>query len=361
VSQPTKDGFTYTAEYGLRIGNDHRKSFANNMDAAYLAKGREVVVGGIADGCGGTGEHSEVSALFFIEWLCKRLLSLLEGPTGPTPISLQSAIDTLWNEYLESLQAMLDMQFKNLPKHDAVTDIKAKRNFADRVMLHTVVMYVAMYDHANNAWQAYLIYRGDGYVIVDDSMINIEDIEGANYGGVLYPTLALQIFDGFLSKSAQEAAHQSFGMVDLGVSGINWRRIGVASDGLRFLTNDMLNDIAFPPYKDQSQVPAGHGKATTAITEAINWAIRDTRLVLGDDLSITNFIVTSLNQPASEHVAVEEAVTELDVIPVIIDGGLSPQSETENTGNQDVAEPNISQAQVDANVIQAVIKGAFNL
>lgn len=354
MSQSNKDGYTFTAECGIRIGSDHRKAFANNMDAAYVARGREVVVGGIADGCGGTGEHSEVSAIFFIEWLCKRLVSLLEGPTGPTSISIEQAVNTLWNEYIESLQAFLDMQFKNLPKHDAVTDIKAKRSFADRVMLHTVVMYVSMYDHNNKVWQAFLIYRGDGYVIVDDNMINIEDIEGVNYGGVLYPALALQIFDGFLSRSAQEAAHQSFGLVDLGVSGINWRRIGVASDGLRFLTNDMLDEIAFPPYKDQSLVPPGHGKATTAITEAINWAIRDTRLSLGDDLSIVNFIVTSLNQPESIS---EPVVTEIDLSPVIIDGGSSPQSETENTGNQNV----INQTQVDANVIGAVIKGAFSL
>lgn len=333
MSQLTKDSYTYTAECGIRIGNDHRKAFANNMDATYIARGREVVVGGIADGCGGTGEHSEVGALFFIEWLCNRLLSLLEGPTGPTPINLQQAVDTLWNEYIESLQAMLDMQFKNLPKYDVVTDIKAKRNFADRVMLHTVVMYVAMYDHHNKSWQAYLIYRGDGYVIVDDNMINIEHIEGTNYGGVLYPALALQIFDGFLSKSAQEAAHQSFGIVDLGVSDINWRRIGVASDGLRFLTNDMLDEIAFPPYKDQSLVPSGHGKKTTAITEAINWAIRDTRLSLGDDLSIANFVVTSLNQPESQHIS-EMVVTELDLPSVVIDIESNDQPLVSNEGNE---------------------------
>lgn len=310
MSQSTNtkhNGYTFTADYGTRIGNYHRKGLSNNMDAVYLHKGSQVVVGGVADGCGGTGEHSEVSALLFIPWLVDRMHSLLESPTGLTGKSISEASKQLWYEYIPKLQSILDFRYSGMEKPDLIT----QREYLDQIMLHTVVLYVVIFNQENDYWDCYFVYRGDGYIVIDDQMVNLESLEETKHNGVLYPALALSAYQQWLkttTPTTAELATRSFDIVHIGNSRKNWHRIAVSSDGLRFLHNGQLDRYVFPEFKPLDPNPAPGVKQVTSITEAINWGVKDVDISPDDDMGIVNF-KTFPPPSAPEPVVISERVT----------------------------------------------------
>ena len=240
--------------WGNQIGMPHKRTNSNNMDAYSVERSRGVVISGIADGSGGTGEHSETYAKIMIHWLTLRARVLVEGLgsqyNGVESIKNVSSI--LWDDYQRNLNKLLNIAFDGIP-NEVVQEIltqednrNRKLKYVDEFMLHTAVLLIVILNEKTGRWDAYLLYKGDGFVVRNDEVMNFDNIIKPKHTGVMYPALGLNVYQGILRAENEATARAGFELVTLGSSGEKWSRLAIASDGLRFVMPDMYNEIIFP-------------------------------------------------------------------------------------------------------------------
>ena len=283
--------------WGNQIGMPHKRTNSNNMDAYSVERSRGVVISGIADGSGGTGEHSETYAKIMIHWLTLRARVLVEGLgsqyNGVESIKNVSSI--LWDDYQRNLNKLLNIAFDGIP-NEVVQEIltqednrNRKLKYVDEFMLHTAVLLIVILNEKTGRWDAYLLYKGDGFVVRNDEVMNFDNIIKPKHTGVMYPALGLNVYQGILRAENEATARAGFELVTLGSSGEKWSRLAIASDGLRFVMPDMYNEIIFPLVNfdlDQAE-------QDKSIGTAMYWAIKDRRFSPDDDLAIVSVMTQS--------------------------------------------------------------------
>lgn len=281
---------------GNQIGGPHKRKGSNNMDAYAIQRGRGCNVTGVADGSGGTGLYSEAYAEIMINWLTLRLRVLVEqlGSQYNGTESIKAVGNILWDEYQQNLAKLLNIAFDGIPngyiEETLATDGRDRKvKYADEFMLHTAMLLVTVLNTRTGNWDAFLLYKGDGFIVKNSEVIHVDKINPPKHSDVMYPALGMGVYHGRLRSEVEKIARAGFEFISLGSSGIDWNRLAVASDGLRYVMPDMYDEIIYPyinPNLDQKD-------KDNAIGTAIFWALKDRRLGLDDDLAIISIMTQS--------------------------------------------------------------------
>lgn len=340
--------------WGNQIGMPHKRNGTNNMDAYAVERSRGCIICGIADGSGGTGVYSETYARIMINWLTLRARILVEnmGSRYSGVDSISAMADQLWSEYQKNLNNHLNLAFDGISS-DVINEIVEKQDdrnrklkYVDEFMLHTALLLIIILNEKTGNWDAYLLYKGDGFIVRNESVMNVDKIITPKHTGVMYPALGLSVYQGILRPENEKTARAGFEFVTLGSSGDKWNRLAVASDGLRYVMPDMYEAIIFPYYNtnlDQKD-------RDNSIGIAMQWAIKDRRFSPDDDLAIVSVMTQSYidevnrsieraieaqakiaqetldkafipveQTPDAKDTTVDNVTTELDLPPVIDD------------------------------------------
>lgn len=282
--------------HGNQIGGPHKRKGTNNMDAYAIQHGRGCKVVGVADGSGGTGVYSEAYAEIMINWLTLRARVLVEqlGIHYNGEASILDLGATLWEDYQRNLTQHLNLAFYNIPedvqKEVTHQDDRGRRlQYSDEFMLHTALLLITIFNTKTSNWDAYMLYKGDGFIVVNTEVNPVDKINPQPYTDVMYPALGMAIYHGRLRPENEKIARKGFEFINIGSSGVRWNRLAIASDGLRYLMPDMYDEIIYPylnPSLDQEE-------RDKAIQTAMYWAIKDRRLTLDDDLAIVSIMTQS--------------------------------------------------------------------
>ena len=281
---------------GNQIGAPHKRKGSNNMDAYAIQRGRGCNVVGVADGSGGTGVYSESYAEIMINWLTLRFRVLIEnlGSQYNGAESIKDIGAILWSEYQSNLTKLLNIAFDGIPPgyidETLSTDGRDRRvKYADEFMLHTAMLLITILNTKTGNWDAYSLYKGDGFIVKNSEVIHVDKINPPKHSDVMYPALGMGVYHGRLRSEVEKIARAGFEFIALGSSGIDWNRIALASDGLRFVMPDMYDEIIYPYINpDLNQKDRDN-----AIGTAIFWAIKDRRLSLDDDLALISIMTQS--------------------------------------------------------------------
>lgn len=279
---------------GSHIGSDHRKAGGNKQDAFATETLPGFMIGVVADGCG-SGEHSETGALRSSSFIAIHAANLFKTQNRANDFDVEKFLSSLYREYIIFLQDQVNAQFRGIDQ-GVYNDQVIK--FANDHLLHTIVIMMVVWNGVSNSWDAYVVWKGDGYYVVDLNVVDLDAYKKQsslekNIENVIYPALALQCFSNVYStptgQQIQDIARSGFNFVKLGKWGKDWNKIAIASDGLRFVDQAMLEDLIYP--SDLS---------SDMLQQNIIWAIKDMELISPDDITAISLMPELINVDVNE-------------------------------------------------------------